>query len=94
MNKPFTLNRPDPVKMTLVEAEALIKLKDTVEWDVFKKIVKRYVAELQKSTFWIPYSDDRLREKHAEATGQAYGMEKMISLVESSGKRKGEEVEK
>jgi gentisate 1,2-dioxygenase len=92
--KPFTLNRPERVKMSLEEAEALVRLKEAPEWEVFKKIVRRHITELQKSIFWISYQDEKLIEKHAEGIGQAYGMEKMIELVEESGKKKGEVIEK
>jgi ABC-type branched-subunit amino acid transport system ATPase component len=94
MKKPFVLERPTQIRMTLVESEALQRLKEFPEWTVFKKVCASYVAELQKANFWTPYSDPKLSEKHAESVGQAYGMEKMIDLVEKSGKRSGEEVVK
>jgi hypothetical protein len=88
MKKVKDLGKPKAIKITLEELEYISKLKDSPEWDVFKKIAEKYVQFIQESSFWIPYTDTNFREKHADAIGQAYGIRKVLEIVDESGREK------
>jgi len=82
MAKKTDFIRPKFTKIKEEERDLLIGLRDSVSWDVLRRVVSRYVAEIKDRNFAIPHTDEKLAEKHAEAIGQAFGMQKVINLVE------------
>ena len=74
--------RPKFTKITDEERDILIGLRDTVAWDIFRRVAQRYVEMVKDNAFSIPYNDDHFTEKHSDAVGQVFGMQKIINLVE------------
>ena len=82
------IGKPSQIKITIEELDYLIALKDSAEWDVFKKMCERYIDYVQKATFWIPYDDPNFLPKHSDAIGQVYGIRHMVELIEESARKK------
>lgn len=82
-------DRPDKVKPNLEELEVLVRLKDSVEWVILKRIMQRYVTHLKSFAYNLPYSlsGEDFKVKHREATAQALGFKRLVKMVESAGKR-------
>lgn len=82
-------DRPEKIKTNLDELEVLVRLKDSVEWVILKRVMQRYVTHLKSFAYNLPYSlnGEDFKVKHREATAQALGFKRLIKMVESSGKR-------
>ena len=74
---------PYKVKIDLPEAEALARLKDSPEWDIYKKVSRRYIENLMKSCFNINPSSPSLNVKHADYASQAFGIKYMARLIDT-----------
>jgi hypothetical protein len=82
------LDKPQKVKTSLDELEVLLRLKETVEWAIFKRLAQRYIFNLQKASFKLIETDAHyLSVRHAEFAGQALGIRQLIRMVENSGKK-------
>ncbi len=77
-----SIDIPYKVKITLPEAEALARLKDAPEWEVYKKVSKKYIENLMKSCFNLNPSSPALGIKHADYASQAFGIKYMARLVD------------
>jgi len=77
-----SIDIPYKVKITLPEAEALARLKDAPEWEVYKKVSKKYIENLMKSCFNLNPSSPSLNIKHADYASQAFGIKYMARLVD------------
>lgn len=82
------LDNPKKVKTPLEELGVLSKLKDSVEWDIFKRLCKRYIEGLKDSSFDLIQSDPKFILKHTDLRGQAFGIRMVVKLVEESGKER------
>lgn len=78
-----SIDIPYKVKINLTEAEALSRLKDSPEWDTYKKVSKRYIETLMKSCFNLNPSSPALNVKHADYSSQAFGIKYMARLVDN-----------
>lgn len=78
-----SIDIPYKVKITLPEAEALSRIKDSPEWETYKKVSKRYIETLMKSCFNLNPSSPSLNIKHADYSSQAFGIKYMARLVDS-----------
>ncbi len=78
-----SIDIPYKVKITLPEAEALARMKDSPEWDIYKKVSKRYIENLMKSCFNLNPSSPALNVKHADYASQAFGIKYMARLVDT-----------
>jgi hypothetical protein len=74
---------PYKIKMSLTEAEALSRLKDSPEWEIYKRVSSRYIENLMKSCFNINPSSQSLSVKHADYAAQAFGIKYMARLVDN-----------
>ena len=77
-----SIDIPYKVRMSLSEAEALARLKDAPEWEIYKKVSGRYIENLMKSCFNINPSSPALNVKHADYASQAFGIKYMARLVD------------
>lgn len=86
--KKKNLDRPEKVKTSLEELEVLSRLKNTVEWDIVKRIASRYIENLRKASFKLDERDPSyLAARHAELTGQALGIRVLIRHIDEAGKK-------
>lgn len=82
------LDSPRKVRTTLDELEVLMRLKETTEWAIVKRISERYIRNLKSASFKLMETDAHyLAVRHAEFAGQALGIKMLIRMVEESGKR-------
>lgn len=82
------LDRIQKVKSTLDELEVLSRLKDSVEFDVIRRIASRYIDNLRRASFKLVETDAHyLSVRHAEFAGQALGIKELIKMVERSGEK-------
>lgn len=76
-----------PVKSTLVEADYLIKLKNSPEWVILKRVANRYIGHLKNVSFKLVEKDPNyFAMRHAEMTGQALGIKYLIRFIDNIGK--------
>lgn len=87
------LDTPRKVRTTVEELEVLARLKETVEWAIFKRLTNRYIHNLMRISFKLVEGDPNFSSRHAELAGRALGLKIIIRIVERAG-RKLEELEK
>lgn len=81
-------DRPDKIKTPTDEVEALLRLKDTQEWQVVKRVAVRYIQNLKSISFKLTEENPAyLAARHAELAGQALGIKQLIKFIDESGKR-------
>lgn len=86
--KKKNLDRPEKVRTQLEELEILLRLKDSTEWVIFKRLALRYIGNLRRASFKLSEVDPHyLAVRHAEFAGQALGIKMLIRIVEDSGKK-------
>ena len=82
------LDRPQKVRTQLDELEVLVRLKDSVEWAVVKRLALRYIGNLRRASFKLDERDkDYLAIRHTEFVSQALGIRNLIKIVDNSGKK-------
>lgn len=82
------LDTPKKVKTDLEELEVLVRLKESVEWVIVKRIAARYIQNLRMASFKLTEENPAyLAARHAEFAGQALGIRMLIRMVDESGKK-------
>lgn len=88
------LDRPQKIKTSTEELEVLNRLKESIEWVIFKRLCMRYIGHIKSVSFNLIESDGHtLSVNHAGLRGEVRGIKRAIKIVEESG-RKIEELEK
>jgi hypothetical protein len=82
------LDNSKKIKTPLEELDVLSKLKDSVEWDIFKRLCKRYIEGLKNSSFDLIQSDPKFVLKHTDLRGQAFGIRMIVKIVEESSRER------
>ena len=81
-------DRPQKVKTRTEELEVLIRLKESIEWTILKRLAGRSVYNLQKASFKLLETDPHyLAVRHAEFAGQALGIRQLIKMVDEAGRK-------
>jgi len=94
MSKKKVFDKPQKVRTTLEEAEVLTRLKDSVEWAIFKRVCNRYIENLRKISFKLDESDPKFSLRHCEFVSQALGIRNSVKFVDKLGEKIKKEVEK
>jgi len=82
-------DRPEKVRTQLAELEALVRLKESVEWAIVKRLSQRYINNLRKASFKLTEENPTcLAARHAEFAGQALGIKMLIRMVDDAGKKR------
>lgn len=89
------LDRPQKIRTRTEELEVLVRLKESAEWAIFKRLAGRYVHNLKTASFKLLETDPHyLAVRHAEFAGQALGIRQLIKMVDEAGKKLDKEEKK
>lgn len=70
------------------ELEVMSRLKNSVEWSVFKRLAARYIGHLRRVSFKLTEENPSyLAVRHAEFAGEALGIKTMIKMVDKAGEK-------
>lgn len=78
--------RIEHIKTPGDELEVLAGLKDTMEWEVIKRWMTRYIENIKSTSFTLNMSDERHRYRHTDYYGQAYGLKQLREAIEGAGR--------
>lgn len=82
------LDRPEKVRTRMDELEVFIRLRNSVEWSIFKRWASRYIGNLRRASFKLTEENPQyLAVRHAEFAGQALGIKTIIKAVEKAGEK-------
>lgn len=77
---------PEKVKTPLEELEVLAKFADSIEFQVLKRVARRYTENLKTQSFTLREEDPHFQIKHTRYVEQAVGMNLLIKAVETAQK--------
>lgn len=82
-------SKPRKTKLKLEELEVLADFKNSTEWEVLKRWMRRYVTNLRSLSYNLPYSysAEDFKVRHRELSAQANAFKALIRVVEKSGKK-------
>jgi len=69
------------------ELEVLSELRDSVQFDVLKRVARRYAENLKSLSFTLREEDPHFAIKHTRYVEQAVGMNLLIKMVEDARKQ-------
>ena len=83
------LDKPHKIRTTVEELEVLARLKDTIEWEIAKRWMRRYIANLKNISFNLSYgnTEENFKVKHRDLTAEARALKNFVKVVEKAGKR-------
>jgi hypothetical protein len=77
---------PEKVKTPIEELEVLAKFADSIEFQVLKRVARRYTENLKTQSFTLREEDPQFAIKHTRYVEQAVGMGLLIKAVEAAQK--------
>jgi len=83
------LDTPKKVRTTIEELEVLARLKDTVEWAIVKRWMRRYITNLKNICFNLSYANtgETFKVKHRDLTAEARAFKNLVRVVERAGRK-------
>lgn len=77
---------PEKIKTPIEELEVLAKFADSIEFQVLKRVARRYTENLKTQSFTLREEDPQFAIKHTRHVEQAVGMGLLIKAVEAAKK--------
>jgi hypothetical protein len=70
----------------LDELEVMAGFKDSPQWEVMRRWVKRYIENCKNTSYKLLEHDPRFPFRHAELAGQGLALVTFVKFVENIGK--------
>ena len=70
----------------LDELEVMAGFKDTPQWEVMRRWVRRYIENCKGVSYKLLEYDPKFVSRHAELAGQGLGLMNFVKFVEGIGK--------
>jgi len=80
------LPTPGEVKTPMEELEVLAELRESVQFQVLKRVARRYAENLKSLSFTLREEDPHFAIKHTRYVEQAVGMNLLIKIIENARK--------
>ena len=82
-------DKPQKIRTSLEELEVLVRLRETIEWAILKRLMRRYINNLMRMSFNLTYRDsgEDFKVKHRDLTAEARAFKNLVRMVEKAGKR-------
>jgi len=77
---------PEKIKTPIEELEVLARFADSIEFQVLKRVARRYTENLKTQSFTLREEDLQFAIKHTRYVEQAVGMGLLIKVVEAAQK--------
>ena len=77
---------PEKIKTPFEELEVMARFADSIEFQVLKRVARRYTENLKTQSFTLREEDPHFQLKHARYVEQAVGMNLLIKAVEAAQK--------
>lgn len=80
------ISMPEKVKTPIEELEVLARFAESIEFQVLKRVARRYTENLKTQSFTLREEDPQFAIKHTRYVEQAVGMGLLIKAVEAARK--------
>lgn len=74
------------IKTPIEELQIMAGFKDSAQYVVLKKWIKRYVDNMKNVSFRLLEHESTFPYRHAEYAGQAIGLQNLLKFIDDIGK--------